>query len=354
MAWQDKASEILREKIFPSKWMEWLVPGSNAMADRLDMMDLYDDPNWMLQAGLGDIEFEQDMYDDIVYGKPAIDKTGIGPAGAVNKMRFPEGWEESLQAFPDDPYDKLALAGLRKHAMEGGSHRYIDETPFNVGEYEEALWPGESERGYQGRYTHGFFGPNIDINPDYLLPKWDWFNHPKWGSRQDKISDVYRHEYKHGLFPYGQPFAHPIIYGTGAKYGLSGEDVGESLYRFVEGPLTYGEDYFGRRVDPGGYSTAAGMTHPYKPQFMPEMPAGMSPMSPQDRAGDVARHYISNAPLNRFELGNVINAPGTTTSPAPDLDVIRELQQGFPIQRGRGPSRAQQRLNTGGLASLML
>ena len=36
---------------------------------------LYNDPDWMLQAGLADIEFEQDMYDDIMYGEPAIDKT---------------------------------------------------------------------------------------------------------------------------------------------------------------------------------------------------------------------------------------------------------------------------------------
>ena len=35
---------------------------------RGNLYDKYNDPNWMLQAGLGDIESEQDMYDDIRYG----------------------------------------------------------------------------------------------------------------------------------------------------------------------------------------------------------------------------------------------------------------------------------------------
>ena len=35
-----------------------------SLSQRDHMYGLYKDPNWLLQAGLGDIEFEQDMYDD--------------------------------------------------------------------------------------------------------------------------------------------------------------------------------------------------------------------------------------------------------------------------------------------------
>ena len=314
--------DILKDKVLPTQFMEDLIPGSNAFADRQNMYDLYNDPDWMMQAGLGDIEFEQDMYDDIVYGEPAIDRTGIGPAGAVNKMRFPEEWSNKLKAIPDAPYDELALMGLRKHAMEGGDMRYMDFTPFDVGEYEE---PWDDESKYMGQYSSfnldpygNELGPNIDINPYYLLNKFD----PNIS--QDKISDVYRHEYKHGIIPPWQPYAHAAIYGSGAKYGLSQEDVGESLYRFSEGPQTYDEDYWGRPVPPGGHSRAAGMTHPYT--SMPSEPAGTPPRSPQDKAGDVARFFIGGGPQRREDEGQI---------PRP-----RE--------------RRTHHFNTGGLASLVL
>jgi len=273
-------------------WIQRNLMGE-AMANRKHMQDLYSDPDWMLQAGLGDIEFEQDMYDDIVYGEPAIDETTPGPAGATIKMRFPEEWSNKLKAIPDAPYDELALMGLRKHAMEGGPTRYLDFSPFDVGDLEHE-WDDESR--YQGVYNSswllpggGELGPNIDINPNYLLNKFD----PNIS--QDKISDIYRHEYKHGIIPPWQPYAHAAIYGTGAKYGLSQEDVGESLYRFSEGPQTYGEDYWGRPVPPGGHSRAAGMTHPFTSPpavDLNDVLARSPTISPQDRAGDVARFYI--------------------------------------------------------------
>ena len=302
-------------------WVQRNLMGE-AMANRKHMQDLYSDPDWMLQAGLGDIEFEQDMYDDIVYGEPAIDETTPGPAGATIKMRFPEEWSNKLKAIPDAPYDELALMGLRKHAMEGGPTRYLDFSPFDVGDLEHE-WDDESR--YQGVYNSswllpggGELGPNIDINPNYLLNKFD----PNIS--QDKISDIYRHEYKHGIIPPWQPYAHAAIYGTGAKYGLSQEDVGESLYRFSEGPETYGEDYWGRPIPLGGHSRAAGMTHPYT--SMPSDPAGTPPRSPQDRAGDVARFFIGGGPQRR------------------------EDEERIPRPR----ERRTHHFNTGGLASLML
>ena len=80
---------------------------------------LYNDPDWMLQAGLGDIEFEQDMYDDIMYGKPAH-----LPEWGRDQIRdqWPSNWE------PLADYDELGLMGLRKHTMEGPMrYTYDDE-----------------------------------------------------------------------------------------------------------------------------------------------------------------------------------------------------------------------------------
>ena len=112
------------DKILPSRFMENILPGSNAMADRQNLYKLYNDPDWMLQKGLGDIEFEQDMYDDIMYG----DSYMSGTAG-------PETQKLYENVFGDvPPYDELALMGLRKHAMEGGTQRYLDESPYDVGE----------------------------------------------------------------------------------------------------------------------------------------------------------------------------------------------------------------------------
>ena len=301
------------------------------MANRMNMYDLYSDPDWLLQAGLGDIEFEQDMYDDIVYGEPAINrKATYGPVDKHSQTLgslAPYEWSNKLRAIPDAPYDELALMGLRKHAMEGGPMRYMDLTPFDVGKHERE---GDQESGYEGAYyphnwdPHGNeLGPIIDINPDYILEE------PPWGSLRDKISDVYRHEYKHGIIPHHTPYSHAAIYGTDAKFGISPDTAGERLYRFSKGPHTYDEDYFGRPVPTGGHSRAAGMTHPFTSPpavDLNDVLARSPTISPQDRAGDVARFYIG---------GGQQREPDVPTTPGP-----RE--------------RRSHHFNTGGLASLMI
>ena len=157
---------------------------------------LYNDPNWLLQAGLGDIEFEQDMYDDIVYGEPANANkhtTWAKRQELLNSMDMQDDWA------PLADYDELGLMGLRKHASQGPL-RYL---------YTDAEKEGIEGRksGYLGQARYGVEGkPNrIDLNLEQMLygsmgnqgkGKWD----PNQGSLQDYISDVYRHEYKHPLF----------------------------------------------------------------------------------------------------------------------------------------------------------
>ena len=286
------------DKILPSRFMENILPGSNAMADRQNLYELYNDPDWMLQKGLGDIEFEQDMYDDIMYG----DSYMSGTAG-------PETQKLYENVFGDvPPYDELALMGLRKHAMEGGTQRYLDESPYDVG---ELSFPWEREDSYLGIYhdTPGW-EPNIDIN----LPLIETLNHnmDEYGKYRDRgtpgelqknISDTYRHEYKHGVVDNTHPYSHPAIYGTNAMYGLGKADARSSDWRFNIGPVAYGE------------AEKIGMTIPDR--------FGRPRQYNPDKAGDLLR-----------------DVTGRNTKQAKEI-----------MTR---PSRAQQRLNTGGIFSLML
>jgi hypothetical protein len=149
---------------------------------------LYNDPDWMLQAGLGDIEFEQDMYDDIMYGKPSDELS------AIERSKLMEGLGTSLY-----DYDDMALMGLRKHTMEGPM-RYLYDEDQKKGRLKES--PEGNQ--YWGQYTDvdDPFDPSddsmtkIDLNLNEVIGDWD----PSQGPLQDFISDVYRHEYKHPLW----------------------------------------------------------------------------------------------------------------------------------------------------------
>jgi hypothetical protein len=46
------------------------------LQNRVRLWGLYDDPDWRLQAGLGDIEHEQFMYDQMRYGDPVEQPEG--------------------------------------------------------------------------------------------------------------------------------------------------------------------------------------------------------------------------------------------------------------------------------------
>ena len=153
---------------------------------------LYNDPNWLLQAGLGDIEFEQDMYDDIVYGEPA-EHEDWKREQLLRQMYLTD-------KLPD--YDELALMGLRRHSMQGPLRYLYDEKQK---EARKSGYLGQTSRTPSGLGVLGGHSPNrMDLNLDQILygtynkgyGQWD----PSQGSLQDYISDIYRHEYKHPLF----------------------------------------------------------------------------------------------------------------------------------------------------------
>ena len=107
----------------------------------VSMDHLYNDPDWMLQAGLGDIEFEQDMYDDIMYGKPAH-----LPEWGRDQVR--EQWPSQWEPLAD--YDELALMGLRKHTMEGPM-RYIYDDEQKKRRKKVYDIQGKDVTGYMGQ-----------------------------------------------------------------------------------------------------------------------------------------------------------------------------------------------------------
>ena len=166
---------------------------------RKKIWELQQDPEWALQAGLGDMEFEQDMYDDIMeYDRP----------------------------YEGEPLvDKVALEGLRKHSKEG-LNRYADTMPLrekkdwwrdilmrNERVPEELIKSMHTDLGSYNplaevyseseRDEYGLPENVIDINllnilkhtpeMDELALQYEGYK----GSLQDKISDLYRHEYKH-------------------------------------------------------------------------------------------------------------------------------------------------------------
>ena len=205
------------------------------------LYDLFFDPEWQLAASLGDIEFEQDMYDDIVYGNSYLNNPPVG-----YDIEIPEDVPDVRDIFPDYGYDQLGLMGLRRHATKKGRKenlmRYL--TPYVYG-----------KQAQKGQDLLGSWNPeNIDFNIPRIVGAHDYMNknildmmtrhHPPLekfpGGRntlQNYISDVARHEYKHGVVDNEHPYAHSAIYGTGAQYGISPADVGPSYASFLKPEL---------------------------------------------------------------------------------------------------------------------
>ena len=186
----------------------------------------------MLQAGLGDIEFEQDRYDDFMYGEPAQLKP--------EDRQFVEE-ELDFLGFPHDPYDKLAMEGLRKVSKEG-IYRYLDHTPYDVGPLEiEGYNEDENFASYREWDRKPGADPNakrpynwMDFNLPKIIDHWNKYTYDnKQGNLQNQISDYARHEYKHALYP-DKPgdYSHPAIFGSGMRYNLDPVTTGSSMRKF--------------------------------------------------------------------------------------------------------------------------
>ena len=264
---------------------------------RQHLLDLYMDPDFQKQMQMGDVEFEMDMYDDIMYGKPALERYP-GAASDLNEL------DSILGTQPGD-VDELALAGLRGWALNTDPLKYTDPTPYdlmlkmegeNFGVFEESMADVEGPWGYYGAN----FGNRMDLNLPRILQ-----NYPTEEDVMDKkkmedfdpyelnrrISDVYRHEYKHNpwVTNKNEEYSHPAIYGTNARFGLSGGMAKESFEAFKD-PSRYEQNPFHtRNVHQEPYSA--------------------------DRAGDYARENIDRVSQINFRKGPVTGPPGSEQFP---------------------------------------
>ena len=281
---------------------------------RADLLKLQEDLDYQKQIRMGDIEFEMDMMDDMLYGQPAIESGDVmseAQLGRLNEL-------DSILGAQGGDVDELGIAALRDWSMNTDPLKYTDPTPYDLDIYDlEGNKVGTSPEGLDWYYG-GHSGDTIDINMNEIMkpnPKAiEYYNTDRFGRKRsnpmydpyelgNRISDVYRHELKHGILNNREYYSHPSIYGTNARFGLSGTMARESSQMFR---------------DPSLYEQ-----NPFKQEYY-ESPHSRVPEYSQDAAGDYTREVIADQNKRTFR---------------------------------REPPRPEGRthhFNTGGLASLML
>ena len=281
---------------------------------RADLLKLQEDLDYQKQIRMGDIEFEMDMMDDMLYGQPAIESGDVmseAPLGRLNDL-------DSILGAQGGDVDELGIAALRDWSMNTDPLKYTDPTPYDLDIYDlEGNKVGTSPEGLDWYYG-GHSGDTIDINMNEIMkpnPKAiEYYNKkgrvgkPQRNTMYDpyelgnRISDVYRHELKHGILNNREYYSHPSIYGTNARFGLSGTMARESSQMFRD-PSLYTQNPFRREY----YAS----------------PHSRIPEYSQDVAGDYTREVIADQNKRTF-------------------------------RREPPPERKTHHFNTGGLASLML
>ena len=281
---------------------------------RADLLKLQEDLDYQKQIRMGDIEFEMDMMDDMLYGQPAIESGDVmseAQLGRLNEL-------DSILGAQGGDVDELGIAALRDWSMNTDPLKYTDPTPYDLDIYDlEGNKVGTSPEGLDWYYG-GHSGDTIDINMNEIMkpnPKAiEYYNKkgrvgkPQRNTMYDpyelgnRILDVYRHELKHGILNNREYYSHPSIYGTNVRFGLSGTMARESSQMFRD-PSLYTQNPFRREY----YAS----------------PHSRIPEYSQDVAGDYTSELISDQNKRTF-------------------------------RREPPPERKTHHFNTGGLASLML
>ena len=289
-------------------------------AKRKRMLELYEDPDWLLQSGLADIEFEQGLYDHMAYG----DK---GP-------------------------NELGLASLRHWNEYGGPLRYMDPTP-GKSPYDEFYNVFSGDRLDQG--TLGFTNTKniMDMNLNNIIATRNRglpLEHKEinWEdtaySTQNAINDLFTHEIIHTnphldefsdievTTPYNPPWnpdviEHPIIYRNTMKYGANPAMIAAAQRYWDESEI--------KRDQLKSH-------HPLPSSFLSNYPNEWINRSKSDIADDIVREstaYHGRSPIDerrRYPKGNYQTIDYTVPLPAP--------------RRPKGTER----FSTGGIVSLMV
>ena len=259
---------------------------------RAHLIRLQDDLDYQKQIRMGDIEFEMDMMDDMLYGQPAIESGHVMSQNQLDRLNE----LDSIFGTQAGDVDELGIAALRDWSMNTDPLKYTDPTPYDLWVYDqEGKFVGTSPEGLD-RYYGGHFGRGIDISMDQIMrinpkaieyyKKKGRVGKPQRNTMYDpyelgnRISDVYRHELKHGILDnYGEPYSHPAIYGTGARFGLSG-DMARSDSQMFRNPSRYEQN-------------------PFKTKYYAS-PHSRIPEYSQDVAGDYTREVIADQNKRTF------------------------------------------------------
>jgi hypothetical protein len=257
---------------------------------RADLLKLQEDPDYQKQIRMGDIEFEMDMMDDMLYGKPAIESGDVMNQRQLDRMNE----LDSILGTQAGDVDELGIAALRDWSMNTDPLKYTDPTPYDLNIYDqEGKFVGTSPEGLDWYYG-GHSGDAIDLNMNEIMktnPRAiEYYKTDRLGREREnpmydpyelgnRISDVYRHELKHGILNNREYYSHPSIYGTNARFGLSGTMAPESSQMFRD-PSLYPQNPFRREY----YAS----------------PHSRIPEYSQDRAGDYTREVIADQNKRTF------------------------------------------------------
>jgi len=243
---------------------------------RADLLKLQEDPDYQKQIRMGDIEFEIDLMNDMLYGTPAIEN----PNGDVMNQNQLDRLNEldSILGTQTGDVDELGIAALRDWSMNTDPLKYTDPTPYDLDIYDiKGNKVGTSPEGLDWYYG-AHMGDRIDINMNEIMRpgRFRKYDPDELGNR---ISDVYRHELKHGILNNREYYSHPSIYGTNARFGLSGPMSQESSQMFR---------------DPSLYEQ-----NPFRQEYY-ESPHSRIPEYSQDVAGDYTREVIADQNKRTF------------------------------------------------------
>ena len=247
---------------------------------RADLLRLQEDLDYQKQIRMGDIEFEIDLMNDMLYGTPAIEN----PNGDVMNQNQLDRLNEldSILGTQRGDVDELGIAALRDWSMNTDPLKYTDPNPYDLNIYDqEGNFVGTSPEGLDAYYG-AHFGDKIDLGMrEIMRPKSPFapsmFDDPyELGNR---ISDVYRHELKHGILNNDEYYSHPSIYATNARFGLSGPMSQESSQAFRD-PSLYAQN-------------------PFRTEYYAS-PHSRIPEYSQDVAGDYTREVIADQNKRTF------------------------------------------------------
>jgi hypothetical protein len=198
----------------------------------------------------------EDMYDDIMYGDPFISNVPTGYKDTFNMENLPFN---PLDIFPQYDYDKFAMKGLRKHAKEGLGRYFGENITGGALTPHSATWhPGnifgrpavidfEIPKMFSDYELQNKFTREMLTRHHPPLYKHEWPS----DSYQNVISDIARHEYKHGVVDNEHPYSHPAIYGTGAQYDIGSSGMLSDMGMFLN-PAAYNEPHLDYNPDIAG------------------------------------------------------------------------------------------------------